>query len=294
MIKRKRDRRVEIFNFSFLDILACTIGLLIFILVMVFILQSGSPVADLIALINQKKVESSALHAAADRDIQIAESIEAQFTRFDSKVDSSLISQRDAASASRDQAASEFRTNLDKLHRLRDALDQAKKDRLRRGGDDLRKTAIELSEARKRLASAKERLAHEMTSGRTTDVLLLPQGGTEGEPKQVLHVECRADKVVLLAIDADGKAHEVGHSAADSLADPNSAFMRAVSQQLSLPRPHVLFWVRPDGIQTLGRALEALPPSLPRGFEPADSDWRFDGAALRRGFRRKWLLPRSS
>ena len=46
MGRRSRSRQVEIFNFSFLDILACTIGLLIFIMVMVFILQSGSPVAD--------------------------------------------------------------------------------------------------------------------------------------------------------------------------------------------------------------------------------------------------------
>ena len=73
---------MEIFNLSFLDILACTIGLLIFILVMVFILQSGSPMANVGQLVARKRADASALRTAAERDTEIARGLEAQFDQM--------------------------------------------------------------------------------------------------------------------------------------------------------------------------------------------------------------------
>src|SRR4051812_1585201 len=112
MSRRSRRKQVEIFNFSFLDILACTIGLLIFIMVMVFILQAGSPVADTGAIIAVKLERASTLQATADRDDVISDALEAQFEKIRDPNAPDLSPQRDAAHATRDAARAAYESAL--------------------------------------------------------------------------------------------------------------------------------------------------------------------------------------
>ncbi|MCP4901122.1 MAG: hypothetical protein GY906_29480 [bacterium] len=57
MARARRNREVNIFNFSFLDILACTVGALTFILVMVVVINVGSLPADLVTKLDRMAEE---------------------------------------------------------------------------------------------------------------------------------------------------------------------------------------------------------------------------------------------
>ena len=103
-MSHRRARQVEIFNFSFLDILACTIGLLIFIMVMVFILESSSRVADSGAIISMKLRQAASLQSATARDTEIAAGLEVQLEKIQTPAILDLTPARDSARASRDAA----------------------------------------------------------------------------------------------------------------------------------------------------------------------------------------------
>lgn len=57
MARARRNREVNIFNFSFLDILACTVGALTFILVMVVVINLESLPADLVTKLDRMSEE---------------------------------------------------------------------------------------------------------------------------------------------------------------------------------------------------------------------------------------------
>ena len=119
-----RTRQVEIFNFSFLDVLACTIGLLIFIMVMVFILQSGSAVADTGAIIGKKLRDASMLQASAARDAQIAQGLEAQLDQLRAPNMPDLTPQRDAARLARDAARANYDASVRQVEADQGRLDE--------------------------------------------------------------------------------------------------------------------------------------------------------------------------
>ena len=279
MARRARSRNIEIFNFSFLDILACTIGLLIFIMVMVFILQAGSPLVDNDVVVHRKETAAAADTDAAERDARIADALEAQLSQFKLPDDHGLSARRDAARAERDAARARYEEKTQQARRAREQLDAARE--LGRH-NALQAAGERLKEAQGRMALAQDAMARAKASAADGRVTFLPRerpGEENAGPYQVLHVDCRADKVVLLELDAQETTHETGESPAASLADADSAFGRAVSRQRRLERPLVLFWVRPDGMDTFNHAVAALPEDVPRGFEPADVDWHFDGNA---------------
>lgn len=57
MARARRNREINIFNFSFLDVLACTVGALTFILVMVVVINVGSLPADLVEKLDRMAEE---------------------------------------------------------------------------------------------------------------------------------------------------------------------------------------------------------------------------------------------
>jgi|GEM_PF-5985736 len=278
MSRRRRPRQVEIFNFSFLDILACTIGLLIFIMVMVFILQSGSPVADTGAIVVRKLREASLLRTDAERDTQIAGGLEAQFDQVRVPEMPDLTRQRDAARSARDEAQANYDQAIRQVASAQAQLDDARLTQDRAVAATLERAKTDLKVAADRHSQAEADLARLVAASKETPVVLSPyrRPGSPAEDFQVLHVDCRADGVVLLETDGNRKITQVGHTSANNLDDVQSDYQHTIASHAQLDHPLVLFWVRPDGVTTFTKAREQLPSGTPFGFEPANADWIFE------------------
>jgi hypothetical protein len=277
MGRRNRVRQVEIFNFSFLDILACTIGLLIFIMVMVFILQSNSPVADTGAIINAKTSEVASLTATTARDAAIAQGLESQFDQMHVPNQPDLSPQRDAARAARDAARTNYEIAVKRADSEQTLVDQARLARARSMSDNLNKLKADLRAAQEQYQRAAGELADAIAAAKVNSVVFEPRQRPGEPPKgfQVLHVDCHADKVIMYK-EADGKMSEVGETLIVDLGDGRSVFQSSVAAYGKLDDGIVLFWVRPDAQKTFAAAQENLPKATNYGFEPADANWSFD------------------
>ncbi len=275
MSRRLRSRQVEIFNFSFLDILACTIGLLIFIMVMVFILQSGSPVADISAIVDRKAGEAATLQEAAARDARIAAGLEAELGRVIVPDQPDLSPQRDIAEAARDAARHAYENAAHQEAEAQARLNEARLARDRSAASNLETARADLVAAHERNNRAQAALDAAMTPQDQPVVLMRVQRpGEGGQAFQVLHVDCHANQVILLK-ENGGKLAEVGRTGVKELASARSAFQQIAAAQRRLNDPLVLFWVRPDGAETYEAARAELPSGTPFGYEPADAAWTF-------------------
>jgi hypothetical protein len=283
MARRSRSRQIEIFNFSFLDILACTIGLLIFIMVMVFILQSGSPVADAGEIVRRKSEEARHDQESARQDEVIAAQLERQLARIHDSVKPDLRIARDAAAEQSNVRRAEYDEAVARLRVAEAELQTALAERQHKSDLDLQQAQAQLREARERNDAAKAALARVADAPVTERLHFLPshKAGDGVEDFQVVHVDCRADAVVFLQSDAAGNMRETDRCPASDLADKDSVFQRIIDQQAHAARPLVLLWVRPDGIDTFNRACRALPEGLAYGFEPANAEWNFQTAPAR-------------
>jgi len=150
---------VDIFNFSFLDILACTIGLLIFIMVMVFILQSSGPVANTGDLIQRKLSEASQAQKAAAHDAQIADALEAALDRVQVPGEPDLKPQRDAARTGRDAAQVRYDQTSRDLIAAQSSLDSARLAQDRSIAKSLEQAKADLAAAQASHARAESELA---------------------------------------------------------------------------------------------------------------------------------------
>jgi hypothetical protein len=279
MSRRSRARQVEIFNFSFLDILACTIGLLIFIMVMVVILQSGSAVADTGQIVAQKLKQAIKFDSAAQRDVRIAQSLEAQLDSVKPSGQPDLAPRRDAARAARDVAQLEANDAAARLAAVETALDAARLTRAE-SEQHLKRATADLVAGRQRLDRATAALAAAKLAAKKVPLILsvLKRPGAGSEHYNILHVDCRAKTLVLMA-EQDGKLSEIGQTPLDELDQADSDFQRQLAQYSKMDNPLVLFWVRPDGDRTFGTAIEKLPAGMARGYEPADAQWHFANPA---------------
>lgn len=90
MPRARRNREVNIFNFSFLDILACTVGALTFILVMVVVINIESLPADLVFRLEKMgedmeiaKAEAEAAQSALQRNVLLTDQVRMLESRID-------------------------------------------------------------------------------------------------------------------------------------------------------------------------------------------------------------------
>jgi hypothetical protein len=279
---RRRIKQVEIFNFSFLDILACTIGLLIFIMVMVFILQSEGPVADTGAIISKKLGEASQLQESAARDAQIAQGLESQFDGLRTPDQPDLSPQRDAARTARDAARVRYDSLEKQLAAAQGRIDEARLARDRSIAGSLQRAKDDLAVAQEHYQNAEATLAALIANAKTKHVVQLQQRRNSGDKFRVLHVDCHANKVELYR-ELDGVLVSLGQTAADNLQDQSSAYQTSVASYRQLENGLILFWVRPDGTETFETAMDAMPKPTTSGFEPADADWSFQTTADAKG-----------
>jgi hypothetical protein len=281
MARRKRSRQIEIFNFSFLDILACTIGLLIFIMVMVFILQSGSPVADTVAVVRHKSEEARRQRLSADEDSAIASQLEEQLSRIHDAVRPDLRSARDSAAQQAQTARADYEGVLSQLRTTEAELENARGGGEQKSDTDLRDAEARLKEARARNEAAKALVAQANGEPPTEHVQLLPKqkDGEASGGYDVLHLDCRSDSIVVLGPDAEGNFHESGHFQLSDLGDKDSALQRTIDAHALVSNSLVLLWVRPDGVETFKKVRDALPEGLAFGYEPMDASQHFPDAA---------------
>jgi hypothetical protein len=274
MARRKRSQEIEIFNFSFLDVLACTIGLLIFIMVMAFILQAGSPVSDTAAVIRHRGEQIAALDAAADRDQQIAQSVEMELDKVVPTGDPQLVSGRNAARAARDAAKTASDSSFKAVAVAQAAVDQAAQH-------ESEQAQADLDQARRDLAAAQFKLVAAMNAAQFSHVTFLPRksdGSADDARVDVYHIDCQADHVVIYHGETNGALTEIATVASASVAEPDGAFQKTLSAVSSDAGKRLLFWVRPAGVATFNDVKALLAADTPYGFEPADADWVFQSA----------------
>ncbi|MCX7177973.1 MAG: hypothetical protein NTX56_04115 [Proteobacteria bacterium] len=277
MSRRSRSRQVEIFNFSFLDILACTIALLIFIMVMVFILQTNSPIADEGAIAEVKLRQVVALQSATTFNTQMAESLEAMFDQVRAPDEPDLTPQRDAAKVTRNRASISYNEILLRVQSAQARLDDLRMAR-ERAAAELERARTDLNAARERQRRAEADLNSTPATTDSNNIVLSPYR-RPGDPAEaalrILHVDCRPDGVVLLIKGEADKIDEAGRTNLDDLGEERAAYKRLVGTHLRQPGGMILFWIRPSANDTFASALRQLPSGTPYGFEPADADWSF-------------------
>jgi hypothetical protein len=271
MSRRTRSREIEIFNFSFLDVLACTIGLLIFIMVMAFILQAGSPVADTSAVVRRREQQTTELEAAAQRDRVIAKSVEMELDRVVPTGDPQLVVERNTARSARDAAKSEGDRLTKDVAAAQAAVDQALQH-------ESEQAQANLTDAHQQLASATSELDTATAAAKVNHVTFLPRksdGSADDGGNDVSHIDCEADRLVIYHGETDGSLSVVGTVPASEVATPGSLFQKTLSSVSSDSGKRLLFWVRPDGLATFDDAKVLISSDIQYGFEPADADWNF-------------------
>lgn len=276
-MRRLNRGQVEIFNFSFLDILACTIALLIFIMVMVFVLQSGrSALADTSKVVARESTRAAALEDQAQRDDRIAAQLEENIGHLGGLVDRQMLNARSAAKAKRDAAQTQLNHDEDMVASLTQGMRDNKEVH-----DQLVKAATQvgaaLGKARSDYAAAEKRHGELLAQVANNRVLIRP-ANAPGDPASdatVLHIDCQRDNLVVMRLREGGKPEILGSVSTQSVDAPDSAFRKAVQQHRNAAKPVLVFWVRPDGIGTFEKAKELVPPGVDYGYEPAAADWNF-------------------
>lgn len=249
---RRRRREVQIFSFSFLDILATTLGVLLFILLFAILNRSGIGASAEW----QKRLEGQ-------RGEQVAVQRRAELAKraHDQAVSETQEVRKAGAGLSGNRAAEVAETN--------EALDRA-----------IQETKNEIKGLEDRIASVR-RQVDELEGGlRGSDkgVAKLPKakGGGRGRP---IHVDCQRDGVFILGADVEAEKESRRFCATDGINDAGNAFDQLIGdiQGGRLPRDSVIvLWVRPDGVKAAKAAIQMARQAKVRlGWEPADQDWEF-------------------
>jgi len=255
----KKRRQVQLFNFSFVDILATTIGVLLFILIMAVLNLSGT-----VAHAEWTHQAAVAGQQVADLAGQLAD---AQAAHDQAVADHDAAMQ---AAAGDNHAIAGQVSDLARRNRELDTANQALRDKL----SQLQDQAAKLKGQRQALAAA---AAEEAPADAGHYILPQAHGGAKAIP---VHVDCRADGLVIIGRDVKSPRAQRIAIPADAIAAPDSAFRTLVSQvagkQHGPNREVLVLWIRQAGIVNAYAAIKvAKDTGAPLGWEPALDDWSF-------------------
>ncbi len=275
MSLRRQSRQIEIFNFSFLDIMACTIGLLIFIMVMIFVLQSGAnSLQDTSQVASHLTNQISQLQQKAADDERVAAQLEEQQMHAIGADPATLRAWNESREL-RDKTIEQAKDLEAEVMQLR-AMIQSKQIDRKKLERSLAEAEAQLAQATKDHAAADVALSSASASVDQHHVLVhqvkVPGASTEFN---VVHVDCRANEVVIMRIPLNGKAALLGSTPANQISDPRSAFQQILGRERTNDKTVIVFWVRPAGQITFDRARGSLPNGMTFGYEPAGDDWKF-------------------
>ncbi len=275
MAYRRNARQVEIFNFSFLDILACTIGLLIFILVMIFLLQSATRLTDYKKIIQTRKKALREVQMEAKSTAIIASSMEAQLSRMPDRRNPQLLLLLRAASEERNRARQDASVQTAELSSLETGIEsqQAQYTQL---------THAMLNSLRSKLATAMRQLAKlqdEQLSAKKQDlssqVFFQPVHTTHNRHFNILHILCSSRGLQILDVHKNGGVSVDLMTPTSEIGDSDSAYRLAVAAISEQPDPLVIFWIYSDGIDAFNEAKAEIPSGVHYGYEPALHRWKF-------------------
>jgi hypothetical protein len=233
------------FSFGFLDILATTIGVLIFIMLFAALSHSGAPeVMELLAQEDELEQELQAAHQQVEQARREHENAK----KATAKAREAL--GQEASSIDR-QAADLEEENEDILHDIEDA--RRESDRLERqleGLEDEPAGPAVVPRARKKSR-------------------VVPY-----------HVDCRESGLVLLGPNMEYRGNNRLRVKVGNIDDNHGSYRRLLNRIKRRGRgPNrgvLVLWVRPDGVKAADEAIkEAQDMGVSVGWEPADSDWAF-------------------
>lgn len=251
----RRRRETTIFSFAFLDILATTIGVLMFIMLMAAFQQSGMTEAQ--KLDDQLKAEQAKLAAAQQRGKQ-AEA-EYQGAAAAEKAAQEKLSDLASSSSSGDRKAQAENVRLaGKAAQIEGKIAEAER---RRKGSNQTLAALEVEAERARGHGTRLRLPKAIAGASTTPV----------------HVDCQSEKVVILGARTDEGLGQRQSCPRALLKQPDKPFVKLLGQvKNSKGKMSIVLWIRPDGVKTANEAISIARQHKARlGYEPADKDWTF-------------------
>jgi hypothetical protein len=255
----KKRRQVQLFNFSFVDILATTIGVLLFILIMAVLNLSGvvahAEWAHQATVAGQKvdDLKGKLAGAQAAYDQAVADNTAAM-----------------NAAAGDNSAIADQISDLARRNRELDTANQALRDKL----GQLQDQAAKLKDQKQTLAAASEE-----DTPANAGQYILPQahGGAKAIP---VHVDCRADGLIVIGRDVKSPRSQRITIPSDAIAASDGEFRNLVAQvagkQHGPGREVLVLWIRQTGIVNAYAAIKiAKDAGAPLGWEPALDEWSF-------------------
>ncbi len=269
MGSRRRARQVEIFNFSFLDILACTIGLLIFILVMIFLLQSSTRLTDYKKIIQNKMKVVREIQRETQSATVIEQSMKAQLSKMKDARDPKLLRLLRNARQNMMLARENSEVKVSELSNLDAEIESQQAVYSQETVVTLKNLQQSLTAATQKLARLRQRELAEKTNDFTSHMFVRLAKGKTGGVYTIMNVLCAANGLSVLKVDKLGKASIASVTDPASIGDNDSAFQQALVALRSHRRPLVIFWINTGGISAFRQAKDDIPSGIKYGYEPA-------------------------
>ena len=253
----RRRRATSIFSFAFLDILATTIGVLIFMLLLGVVDQGGVLEA------HKLEVELAAVNEQA-----------ASLERKALNAELDCGKARSAAVAAQQELSAFARTRSSAAHEA-----VGENAELREHIAELEREIAEQERSRGRVSKAIALLKEEIEETRLRGERLRLPVAVRGAKTIPVHVDCREEGVVVLGTRTGDDPFQRESCPLSRLRESNSPFMRLISRINSAAERNeaqmsIVLWVRPEGLKTFRKARRnARKLGVPIGWEPADADW---------------------
>ncbi|MBI4612235.1 MAG: hypothetical protein HY720_01365 [Planctomycetes bacterium] len=236
------------FNISFLDILSCALGGLLFILIF-FLLQSALTEPD-----------TSEADAAAERDRQEREALRKERENLTTELDllRSRTAEKRAEAEKRAAESAQARAAFDSLRQAQ--TETQKVEQMRELAD------LEAARLRRRIEEVREEVKTLSDRSKVSVVKFLPRQGGGGSAGQVHHVVVSGEELVLYP----GKEKVPVKNALDA----GSKYRKLLERLASDRDRAMILWFRPSGFEHFQAiASAAIEAEVRFGWEPADEDW---------------------
>ncbi len=275
MAYRRSARQVEIFNFSFLDILACTIGLLIFILVMIFLLQSATRLTDYKKIIQTRMKALREVQAEAKSTAHIASSIESQLSKMRDRRDPRLLLLLKAAREEMRRARQDAHVHTTELSSLQAGIESQQAVYTQQTQVTLNSLDSKLATVMRKLAKLQEDQSAARKANAYASVFFQPMNTHSRKHFNILHILCSSRGLQILDVHHNGGVSVALMTPTDEIGDSDSAYRLAVAAISERHNPLVIFWIYAGGVDAFNQAKAEIPSGVHYGYEPALHRWKF-------------------
>jgi hypothetical protein len=307
MISRQtREQAGGVLSFTFLDVLTCTMGSLVLLVVVLGQKAASTKLEDALRYGPRKGEPASAAATAADT---IAAITAPEKTAANTGVNAEVVAKQLSQLSEHEQKLAELRAlavqrlaeekarvshledherrlehELAQLHITLERLADAEKEQT----VDQETAERELARLKKLVADTEQRLKNlRETPGGKKSYAIIPYEGKNGTHRRPIYIECTADAAIiqpegiqLTRWDLDGPIRS---------GNPLASAVRAASEELNaralaagasadeLPDPYPLILVRPDGALTFSAVVRAVENwDVQYGYELIDADWKLE------------------